>query len=291
MLAEIIATLDVNNGVGEGPTWDERAGVLWWTDIPKHRVQRLTLATMQIDRWEVRDFPSFTALAANGGLVVGTRDRILRFDPSTGGTSLLVQLEPDRPDNRANEGKVDPKGRLWVGTMQNNLNPDSSRKEMTGSFGGLYRVSADGRFVRVLDGIGLSNTLAWADGGRTMYFGDTKVNRIRRYRLDEAGNVTADEEFHSATPAGHGDGSAIDAAGYLWNCRFAGNRIVRFAPDGSIDAEIMLPVANPTSCAFGGADLRTLFVTSGRAQLTGPGEGALVILRTAVPGLPATRFG
>ena len=290
-LVEIIGTIDANNGVGEGPTWDERTGVLWWTDIPNHKVQRLTLATMAIERWPVHDFPAFTALAASGGLVVGTRDRILRFDPATGGTSLLVQLEPERPDNRANEGKVDPLGRLWVGTMQNNLNPDSSRKEMTAATGALYRIAGDGSFVRVLDGIGLSNTLAWADGGRTMYFGDTKANRIKRYRLDGAGDVTATEDFHSAMPAGHGDGSAIDAEGYLWNARFGGGRLVRFAPDGAVDAEIPLPVTNPTSCAFGGADLRTLFVTSARAALTGPGEGAVVMLRMSVPGLPATRFG
>src|SRR4029078_13047893 len=94
-----------------------------------------------------------------------------------GATWVLVHLELERRSNRANEGKVDPLGRLWVGTMQNNINPDGSRKEMNAASGALYRIAGDGSFARVLDGIGLSNTLAWADGGRIMYFGDTKANR------------------------------------------------------------------------------------------------------------------
>jgi len=294
-IADVIGTLDAANGVGEGPTWDERNGVLWWTDIPGHRVQRLTLATLGIERWTLRDFPAFTALTAAGGLIVGTRDVIVRFDPATGAATPLARLEPERPDNRTNEGKVDPKGRLWVGTMQNNLNPDGSDRAMTASTGALYRIDADGRFSRQLDGVGLSNTLAWSPDAATMYFGDSKANRIRRYRLDGGGAIVADADFHGEPPAGICDGSAIDAEGYLWNARFGGGRLVRFAPDGRIDAEIALPVRNPTSCAFGGADFRTLFVTSANyglpADMRGDArQGALVILRTGVSGLPAARF-
>jgi sugar lactone lactonase YvrE len=158
--------------------------------------------------------------------------------------------------------------------MQDNLNPDGSERTITAATGALHRVEANGSFARVLDGIGLSNTLAWVDGGRTMYFGDSGANRIRRYHLDEHGDIIAAEEFHAAPPAGFCDGSAIDAEGYLWNARFAAGRLVRFAPGGRVDCEVELLVSNPTSCCFGGSDLRTLFVTSARFALTAKREPA-----------------
>ena len=294
--AEVIGTIDVANGVGEGPCWDDRSRMLYWVDITGRSVLRLVLDSLSITRWSMPDFPAFIVLRERHGAVVGLRDTIMRVELPPTTFAPLCQLEPDRPANRVNEGKVDPSGRLWIGTMQDNLNPDGSERTITAATGALYRIEDDGSFARVLDGIGLSNTLAWVDDGRTMYFGDSGANRIRRYRLDSHGDVTATEEFHAAPPAGVCDGSAIDAEGYLWNARFAAGRLVRFAPDGRVDCEIGLPVSNPTSCCFGGSDLRSLFVTSARFAVpaerlsANPREGALVVLRTAVTGTPSMRY-
>ena len=129
-----------------------------------------------------------------------------------------------------------------------------------------------------------------------MYFGDTLENRIRTYRLDPDGGIVDSADFHVAGLAGACDGSTLDAEGYLWNARFGAGCLIRFAPDGSVDARIDLPVTNPTSCCFGGSDLRTLYVTSARFGLSdaalaaNPQEGALVVLSTDIQGLPANRF-
>ena len=228
--------------------------------------------------------------------LLALRDGVYTLDPASGSIERLCELEPDRPDNRTNEAKCDPDGNFWVGTMQNNLHPDGSPKEMTASTGALYRVAPDGRVSRMLDGIGLSNTLAWTDGGRTLLFADTLTGVITAYPLDEAGSPGQGRGFSAETPPGYCDGSALDSQGHLWNARFGAGRLVRFRPDGSIAGEIPLPVTNPTSCCFGGPDLKTLYVTSARFGLAeeqlarNPQEGAVLRLRVEAPGTPSVRF-
>lgn len=295
MRIEVVVAAE--NGVGEGPFWDDRAGELWWVDIPARAVLAWRPGDAAPRRWSVPEFPSAVVLRERGGALLAMRDGIYAFDPASGATTLLCRHEPDRPDNRTNEAKCDPHGRFWVGTMQNNLHPDGSAKAMTGSTGALYCLRADGRISREVDGVGLSNTLAWTDGGRTLLFGDTLTNVISAFTTDDDGHLSDRRVFSDEPLPGHCDGSAIDAEGYLWNCRFGGGRIVRFAPDGRVDRQIALPVTNPTSCCFGGPDLRTLYVTSARfglsaGQLAGnPAEGALLALATDVTGTPSVRFG
>jgi sugar lactone lactonase YvrE len=182
--------------------------------------------------------------------------------------------------------------------MQNNLNPDGSGREMTRSTGALYCVRPDGSSRREVDDVGLSNTLAWTADGGTLYFGDTLANLIWAFDCDlEAGRLANRRVFTDEKLPGFCDGSAIDAEGYLWNARFAGAAVVRLAPNGRVEEIVELPVTNPTSCCFGGPDLKTLYVTSARFALSdeqlrrNPLEGALLALHAGVGGTPSHRFG
>ena len=293
MRTDILAIHDVANGVGESPVWD--AGILRWVDITGRAVHAMQPGG-GITSHVMPDFPCFLALRSAGGAIVGLRNRLCHLDLVTGALTRLFEVEPDRPDNRCNEGGVDPAGRLWFGTMQDNLTPDGAPKPMNAATGALYRLDPAGICTRMIDDIGLSNTLAWSPDGSTMYFGDTLENRIRRYRLTGDGDIAGEADFHAVTPAGACDGSALDVEGYLWNARFGAGCLIRFTPDGTVDARIELPVTNPTSCCFGGPDLRTLYVTSARFGLSdaalaaNPHEGALVALSTDIQGSPASRF-
>jgi sugar lactone lactonase YvrE len=289
--------LAAENGVGEGPFWDDREGRLWWVDITARALLAWRSGEAGARRWPMPDFPASVVLCRSGGALVALRDGLYRFDPANGALAVFCRPDAERPDNRSNEGKCDSSGRFWLGTMQSNLNPDGSGCDITASTGALYCVHPDGRFTREVDHLGLSNTLAWSADGRTLHFGDTLANCIFAFDCDpETGRLANRRVFSDAPLPGACDGSAIDAEGYLWNARFGGGCLVRFAPDGRVDRTVPLPVTNPTSCCFGGADLRTLYVTSARFGLSerqladNPHEGALLALRTDLPGTPSHRF-
>lgn len=288
--------LDARNGVGEGPFWDERDEALWWVDITGRSVQRWQPGSGERQSWPMPDFPSAVVPRERGGAVVALRDGLYFMDPGTGGLELFCRPDADRPGNRSNEAKCGPAGDLWLGTMGNNLQPDGSPRAMTGATGALYRVLADGSFTREVDGVGLSNTLAWTDGGGTLLFGDTLTNVISTFAVRDDGRLGARGVFSDARVPGHCDGSAIDGQGFVWNARFSGSCLIRFAPDGQVDRIIELPVTNPTSCCFGGKDLKTLYVTSARFGLSpeqigrNPVEGALLAVHTDSVGTPSVRF-
>ena len=293
--------VDARDGVGEGPFWDEIESELWWVDISGKRLHRWRPATAAREDWPLADFASAVVLREKGGLLLAMRDGLYFMDPATGERALFLAHEPDRPDNRTNEAKCAPDGSFWVGTMQNNLHPDGSGKAMTGTTGALYRVRHDGGITREVDEVGLSNTLAWTDGGKTLLFADTATGIIRAFEVKADGRLGAASVFNDGTSAGvklpgYCDGSAIDAEGFLWNARFAGGRLIRFAPDGTVERTIDLPVTNPTSCCFGGPDLTTLYVTSARhgldaaALAKNPNEGAVLAIETGIRGTPSIRF-
>ena len=289
----MIVIHDVANGVGESPVWDD--GVLRWVDITGRTVHALA-SDGTVSSHGTGDFPCFLVLRQDGGAVVGLRNRLAYLDLETGSLEPFLEPEPERPENRFNEAGVDPVGRLWFSTMQNNITAAGDPKAMTAATGALYRLSPDGACARVLDDIGLPNTLAWSPDAATMYFGDTSTNQIRRYQLDPDGEIIAVADLHGSPPAGRCDGSTLDAEGYLWNARFGAGCLIRFAPDGTVAGRVDLPVTNPTSCCFGGDDLQTLYVTSARFGLSetelaaNPHEGAVLALDVGVGGRPANRF-
>ncbi len=211
----------------------------------------------------------------------------------------LVTVEPDLPDNRLNEGVVGPDGAFWVGTMQNNVNPDGSPREVTGDTGRLYRITSDGTVHPLSDDLfGITNTLAWTDEGR-LITADTLKNAIFSYRWDPlAGRLSERTILLADYERGLPDGSCMDAEGYLWNCRVVGGScLVRLDGLGKIDRVIELPCSWPTSCAFGGPALDTLYVTSARFTMSAdhlnaaPWEGDLFAVKPGVRGRLAGRFG
>lgn len=292
----IEVAVDARDGVGEGPFWDDALQQLWWVDILGRTVQRWSPATGERRTWPMPDFPSAVVLRRGGGAMVAMRDGLHFLDPVTGRLELFCRPDAERPDNRSNEAKCGPSGDFWLGTMDNNLHPDGSPRAMTGNTGALYRVLADGSFTREVDGVGLSNTLAWTDHGRTLLFADTLTGVISAFVVREDGRLGERRVFSDEELPGHCDGSAIDSRGFLWNARFSGSCLIRFAPDGRVDRRLELPVTNPTCCCFGGPDLATLYVTSARFSLDddqlrrNPHEGAVLAIAVDVPGQPSDRF-
>ena len=193
-----------------------------------------------------------------------------------------------------NECRCDPQGRLWLGTMCNNLRHDGAPIPIDRSSGTLFCVEADGSARRMLEGIGISNTLCWSPEGDRLYFADTMKEAIWVFPYTEDGPQLGRRRVFAEGGPGHPDGSAMDEDGCLWNARWGGGRIIRFTPDGRVDREIILPVAQPSSCAFGGADRKTLYITSARQELEGLApdslDGALFAVAVDVAGMPMTRF-
>ena len=291
------ATLVVDAGdlVGESVVYDHRRNALLWVDICGKRIHRFFLGERHHETWPAPDFPTSIGLRIDGGAILGLRDRVALWDYRDEFRTLAV-VEPDLPDNRLNEGRVGPDGAYWVGTMQNNLHPDGSPKAITSNSGAIYRVANDGH-VRQLTPreFGITNTMAWTSDGRFLT-ADTLRNEIYAYDLQD-GALSNKRVFAPPLDRGAPDGSCLDADGRLWNCRVAGGACVAcFRPDGALDQLVELPCTWPTSCAFGGPDFRTLYVTSARFTMTPeyiaahPHEGALFAVEVDARGRPEYCF-
>jgi sugar lactone lactonase YvrE len=200
---------------------------------------------------------------------------------------------PGWPRVRLNDARPDPRGSLWLGSMRNNVNPDGSPGPAEGADGALIRLDPDGSVTEWKHSVGIGNTLAWSPCRNRFYFADSLANTICAYDYDAATGAIGNERvFLRDFPRGLPDGSAMDAEGCLWNCRYGGHCIVRLGQDGAENAVIEMPVKNITSCTFGGADLKTLYVTTAGID-SRPDErlaGGLFALETSVAGLPENRF-
>jgi sugar lactone lactonase YvrE len=193
-------------------------------------------------------------------------------------------------DNRLNDGRVDARGRLWIGTMDNQLHRPN---------GALYRVEADGRTTHMFGDVIVTNGIAFSPDNRTLYFTDTRRYRTWQFDFDlDDGAISNRRLFADYSASGERpDGACIDVAGGLWTAFFSGGRVVRYRPDGRIDTVIAVPATNPTCVCFGGADLKTLFVTTARKFLDReqlsrePEAGHVLAIDGIAQGLPEHRFG
>ena len=284
--------------VAESPVWDDREDALYWVDIVAKRVFRHDCATARTAKWKTDDFPTAIALASQPGkAVLALAAGVAEFD-LRGGPARL-RCRPDTMEgNRLNEGRCDPQGRFWVGSMQTNLHPDGTARQMDRNSGALFRIDPDYATSRHTGReFGISNTMAWSPDGRTLYFGDTLRNVIFAYEFDPGDGVVGRRRtLIEGYPKGLPDGSATDADGCLWNARFGGGVVLRITPDGRVDREIPVPVANPTSCAFAGSSRTQLIVTSATFSLpegriaANPLEGAVLAADVGAAGLPDHRF-
>lgn len=296
MNAELVVAAE--NIVGESITWDPLRDRLLWVDIIDKKIHSFEPATGRHQHWKTPDFVTSIGMRKDGGAIVGLTHEICFWDFDDQ-FRVLTRIEPDLPGNRLNEGVVGPDGAFWVGTMQNNIAPDGSPIEMTEETGRLYRCAPDGQITRLSsDRFALTNTLVWpTDGG--LITADTGKNEIYRYDYDpETHDLSNRRVILSGFERGLPDGSALDADGFVWNCRVVGGGcLLRFDPDGLIDRVVELPCSWPTSCAFGGADLDTLYVTSARFTMdpdhlaSHPEEGGVFRISPGVSGCPAFQFG
>lgn len=284
----VTCVVDCRNKLGEVPVWDVAEQALYWVDIEGRLLQRLTPATGKVERWEMPERIACLALREQGGLIVAFASGIAFYDLDTGAIEWIARPDPV-PTNRFNEGKCDRQGRFWTGTMDDRLAHHSAS---------LFRVDPDRTVTRVLDGIGISNSIVWSLDDSELYFADTLDGRIDRFDFDAAtGTLSNRRKIVDLTGTGIGpDGSTIDTEGYLWNAQWDGWRLARYAPDGRLDRIVPLPVQKPTSCMFGGPDLRTLYVTSAVWDLTPdqlldqPHAGGLFALDVGIGGVPEPRF-
>lgn len=274
--------------LGEGVCWEPRRERVYWVDIKGRRLEWLHPASGEAAGWTLDLQPSAIATFADGRLLLGTDKGLVVFDPADGAADHRLELEPDRPDNRTNDGGVDLQGRFWIGTMNDH------RPEPTGA---LYRVDADWTATRMVDKLGIPNTTAVSPDGRTLYLADSRARVIWGYDLNpDTGALGYRHVFAKTEGDVVPDGSAVDVEGCLWNAQWGGSRLVRYTADGEIDRVIDLPVSQPTKCAFGGPGLRTLFITSAREGLSGealaaqPLAGSLFRCEPGVAGLPHTPF-
>jgi sugar lactone lactonase YvrE len=285
-----VCVLDARARLGEGPVWDAREQALYWVDIRAPALHRFDPETGATRAWPMPEAIGAAALREAGGALVALRSGLHRLDLETGSLELVCAPEPDRADNRLNDGRCDRQGRFWVGSMN-----DQSRVPT----GALYRADADGRCHRVLDGITVPNGLAWSPDGRVMYFADTPTRTIWAFDFDPVAGIPSRRRVFATVPdgAGYPDGATVDADGFLWSANWDGWQVTRYAPDGRPDRIVRLPVQRPTSCAFGGTALDVLYVTSAATRLTpeelarGPLAGGVFVVKAGVRGLPEPRFG
>ncbi|WP_426199423.1 SMP-30/gluconolactonase/LRE family protein [Pseudomonas sp. DC3200b2] len=276
--------------LAEGPFWDSSTAALYFVDIAGMLACRLD--TRGLAQWHLVEPVSAFIPTDQGDALVTLASGVYRLDLAspTDHPRLSLFSQPDRmPGNRANESRCDKRGRLWLGTMQNNIGPAGEDLPVERDSGSLFLLEGN-KAMPVLEGLGIPNTLAWSDDGRYLYSADSKAGQLWRYALDVDGLPGTRETWAEPGP-GVPDGSALDAEGYLWNARWGGGCLLRYDPEGRIEQRIALPVSHPTSCVFGGPDLRTLYVTSARpGQAAGPLDGAVLSSRLEVSGQPGHRF-
>ena len=271
--------------LGESPVWSVREQALYWVDVRAPSLHRWHPGTRAAQAWPMPSLIGAVVLSSRGGVLVALQSGIARFDPGTAALEPLIAPEPASLGNRLNDTKVDRAGRLWTSTM---------RDFGAAVTGALYRVDEQRFVTRMLDQLRVPNALGWSPDDRTMYFADTRDGRLRAYAFDAAtGTLGAMRVLVEAgTVPGNPDGATVDAAGCVWSARYGGGCVVRITPRGEIDRVVALPVTQATSCAFGDADLRTLYVTTAYQKLTDeerraqPDAGALFALRVDTPGLP-----
>ena len=247
--------------VGESPTWHEVESALYWVDINGLTVNRVHPASGKFTSWKMGSEPSALAVDGDNNLMVATRKGLICLNTTSGKETPVAEAPYDTAIVRFNDGRVDPAGRFWIGTMYEPRDQPAAEMYVL-EHGQLRRAWAGGMTN--------SNGLAWSLDGRTMFHADTTTHRIDCYDFDPGTGVQSNGRTLLSFPtdksaAGYGgrpDGATVDSEGAYWVAMFEGGRILRIAPDGEILRELALPLRCPTSVAFGGSDLRTLYITS-----------------------------
>lgn len=277
--------IDFELAIGESPVWDEEKGLLWFIDVLRPAAFTLEPASGTVVEYPMPDEIGSLGLVAGGKLIVALRSGVHIFDPATRSLQFLVHPEPGRPTNRLNDGKVGPDGSFWVGSMH-----DALPRQPTAS---LYRVTPSGEVTTIIDGLRVSNGLAWNPDGTTMYHADSRGPVVRAFDFDPGSGQVSNQRTIIVLDEKGGlpDGAAVDVEGCYWSAGISAGVLNRFTAHGSLLETLVLPVAAPTMPCFGGPDFKTMFVTSLTTDRDGKhSTGTLIAFDVAVPGLPTYRF-
>jgi L-arabinonolactonase len=287
-MTEVTCVANTADVLGEVPRWHATEKALYWIDALKPAIHCYDPTSGKVESWTPPEKLGSFAPCANGGLIIAGRNGFALYDPRSGSFARVSDPENKADENILNDGRCDPRGRFWAGSMT---------KTMKGATGRLYRVDK-GRTEACDENIWVSNGIAWSPDGATMYFADSHVHTIFAYDYELANGklgkrrVFADLNAMTGVP----DGASCDSKSYLWAAMFDGACIARFAPDGRLDRTVPMPISRPTAVAFGGPDLRTMYVTTARFRLAPeklaaePHAGGLLALDVGVAGLPEPMY-
>jgi sugar lactone lactonase YvrE len=290
MREKVDVAVDAHAVLGEGPSWDERDGSLLWVDIERFAVHRYSPISNQDESFTVGQQVGAVVPRTAGGLLLAIRDGFASVDSFGGPLEFRADVERDITGNRMNDGKCDPAGRFWAGTM------DLAEVEYTGA---LYRFDVDHTVHRVVTDIGISNGLGWNLDRTLMYYIDTSTGGVDVFDYDlETGEVRHRRRLIDIpAEVGLPDGMTVDAESYLWVALWGGWGLRRYSPQGELEREVNLPVSKVTSCCFGGQDLADLYITSASIDLSPeqrteqPHAGGLFVCRPGVTGQPTYAYG
>ena len=272
--------------LGEGPLWHPGRGTLFWFDIPEGQLFEAEADGTLVATRRFDEPASAAGWADRDTLIVATASALVRLDLATDGRQVLVEMEHDDPVTRSNDGRTGPDGAFWIGTMGRSLERRA----------GAYYRYAHGTLHTLFEEVTVPNATCFSPDGTLAYLADTPRKLIWRWRLED-GAPAGEREIHvdlrdtDANP----DGAVCDSEACLWNAHWGTGRLVRYDPDGREMSRIQLPVSQPTCPAFGGADLKTLFVTSaseglGKAERDRhPMAGRTLSFPAPVKGLPEHR--
>jgi len=271
LTADVALQLDME--LGEGAFWDAARDSLVWVDILRGEVHELKAGAHR-----VHSVPTLVGVAmprSRGGWVLAVREGIAAFDPEQGGFEMLVRIE--EPGTRMNDGNVDPRGRLFAGSMFVSEEPGGGR---------LYRIDTDLSVTVVLDPVDISNGIDWSPDGRTVYYVDSGAPReVAAFDFEvETGEWSNRRVFAKlAEHEGYPDGLTVDQDGCIWLAVWDGSQVRRYTPDGRVDTVVSVPAPRVTSCGFGGPNLETLYITTA-------GSGSLYAVRPGVAGFVRRAF-
>jgi sugar lactone lactonase YvrE len=291
MIADIKTVVNHTCLLGEGPVWDAKTKTICWVDILNGEIHQFSTLTNQLRTIPVNDMVGAVALCTNGDLIAALKSGLAIINRTNGEIKMLHHPEVHLPDNRFNDGKCDPAGRFWIGTMEISEEPDC---------GSLYMIEKDLSYTKKIEGVSVSNGMAWSPDHSTFYYIDSPTRKVVAYNYDITTGAITNKRIAVNIPQTEGfpDGMTIDTEGMLWIGHWDGWQVARWDPfTGEKLLSISLPAARITSCTFGGDDLQDLYITSARVGLTEqqlaeqPVAGSLFVINSCgFRGMPAFEF-
>ena len=289
-LADVELVIDSKSELGEGAIWNYKTGELIWIDIVNEILNFYNPKTNFNKEMFTGQMIGTVVPAESGNLLVALQNGIYSFDSKTGTKVLIADPESHLPNNRFNDGKCDPAGRFWAGTMNT-----KNQKEA----GALYRLDADSSIHKMIEKVSISNGIVWSANKTKMYYIDTPTQKVMKYDYDNKTGEISNPEIAVEVPQemGSPDGMTIDAAGNIWVALWGGFAVACWNPEtGKLLQTIKVPAKNVTSCAFGNTDLGTLYITTARVGNTGeelekyPLSGGVFKTKPGVKGVQAFYF-